>query len=609
MRRTLFKTMKESQMKSKLIALLTTSLLSATTFAAEPDTQVIEYYHPLLKHYFITASAADARFVDAGNAGAGWERTGVTFAAWSSRDLAPPNASMVYRYYSHGANSHVYVASDADVSLLNRLEAKERAEIAGTKKSFLGWGLEGEAFLTVLPQAGQCPAGTQPITRNYNRNFAGSDGSNHRYTTDDSLTRSMEDRKWEPEGAVFCSPLSAASASASTSNSFALASSYSGNVQFKFEEVGKPEVKSRATLTLAFAADGTVSGSGAGCKFAGSVAAMSATSNRFRGGSVTATGCTDARFNGVYGRVEIEQFGPKAIDIRFRQGDNAREVTVEGVLNAAVATTPPSVTPSPSNSGAVAGDFSGVLSVMITQRLSGQAETIVLNVNQSVTLKVGNTGAISGTVQGCAISGSIAPGVDNRFTGSILVSGCAESRLNGNYVVGVHLEDGGAIEVELEREVEQAGVRIKVTIEGNLSRTSGGTTPTPTPPTPPASGIAIAGSYAGAASFEATRRPAGGREVVEVSNVQALSLTVSSTGSVSGTGAGCSFSGSLASNPLGGFIGTVTATACTAAIVRGSYIATVTREDGGALEVELERETETNGERVKVKIKGRLSKQ
>lgn len=593
-------------MKSKLIALLTTGLLSATTFAAEPDTQVIEYYHPLLKHYFITSSAADARFVDAGNAGAGWERTSVTFAAWSSRDLAPANASMVYRYYSHGANSHVYVASEADVSLLNRLEAKERAEIAGTSKSFLGWGLEGEAFLTVLPQAGQCPAGTQPVTRNYNRNFAGSDGSNHRYTTDDSLTRSMENRKWEPEGAVFCSPLSAANASAGSS-SFALASSYSGNVQFKLEVVGKPEVKSRATLALAFAADGSVSGSGAGCKFAGSVATTSATSNRLRGGSVTATGCTDARFNGIYGRVEIEQFGPKAIDIRFKQGDNAREVTVEGILNAAVAASPPPVTPSPSNGGAVAGDFSGVLSVMITQRLSGQTETIVLNVNQLVALKVGNTGAISGTVQGCAISGSIAPGVDNRFSGSVLVSGCAESRLNGNYVVGVHLEDGGAIEVELEREVEQAGVRIKVTIEGNLSRSSGGTTPTP--PAPPASGIAIAGSFAGAASFEATRRPSGGREVVEVSNVQSLSLTVSSTGSVSGSGAGCSFSGNLASNQLGGFTGTITATGCTDAIIRGSYIATASREDGNAVEFELERETETNGERVKVKIKGRLSRQ
>ena len=596
-------------MKSKLIVLLTTGLLSATTFAAEPDTQVIEYYHPLLKHYFITASAADTRFVDAGNAGAGWERTGISFPAWSSRDVAPAGASMVYRFYSAGANSHVYVASDADVSLLNRLEAKERGEIAGTSKSFLGWGLEGEAFLTVLPQAGQCPAGTQPVTRNYNRNFAGNDGSNNRYTTDDSLTRSMEDRKWEPEGAVFCSPLNAASASASSS-SFALATSYSGNVQFKLEVVGKPEVKSRATLTLAFAADGSVSGSGAGCKFAGSVAAMSNTSNRLRGGSVTATGCTDARFNGIYGRVEIEQFGPKAIDIRFKQGDNAREVTVEGVLNAAVATTPPPVTPAPSNSGAVAGDFSGVLSVMITQRLSGQTETIVLNVNQLVALKVGNTGAISGTVQGCAISGSIAPGVDNRFSGSVLVSGCAESRLNGNYVVGVHLEDGGAVEVELEREVEQAGVRIKVTIEGNLSRSSGGTTPTPpNPPAPPASGIAIAGSFAGAASFEATRRPSGGREVVEVSTVQSLSLTVSSTGNVSGSGAGCSFSGNLASNQLGGFTGTITATGCTAAIIRGSYVATVTREDGGAVEVELERETETNGERVKVKIKGRLGKQ
>ena len=597
-------------MKSKLIALLTTGLLSATTFASEPDTQVIEYYHPLLKHYFITSSAADARFVDAGNAGAGWERTGVSFPGWSSRDVAPAGASMVYRFYSAGANSHVYVASDADLSLLKGLEAKERASIAGTNKNLLGWAYEGEAFLTMLPTGGQCPSGTQAIARIYNHGFTNGEGSNHRYVSDDSLTRSMEDRKWEAEGAVFCAPPSAASISAGSSSA-ALAGSYSGNVQFKFEETGKPEAKSRAALSLAFGADGSVSGSGAGCNFAGTVAVKSATTSRLRGGSVTATGCTDARFNGIYGRVEIEQFGPKAIDVRFKQGDNAREVTVEGVLNAAVATTTTPVTPSPSNGGAVAGDFSGVLSVMITQRLSGQTETIVLNVNQLVALKVGNTGAISGTVQGCAISGSIAPGVDNRFSGSVLVSGCTESRLNGNYVVGVHLEDGGAVEVELEREVEQAGVRIKVTIEGNLARSAGGTTPTTPnpPPAPPASGIAIAGSFAGTASFEATRRPSGGREVVEVSKVQSLSLTVSSTGSVSGSGAGCSFSGNLASNPLGGFIGTITATGCTDAIIRGSYIASASREDGNAAEFELERETETNGERVKVKIKGRLNRQ
>lgn len=596
-------------MKSKLIALLATALLSTTSFAAGPDTQVIEYYHPLLKHYFITASAADARFVDAGNAGAGWARTGVSFSAWSSRDLAPANASMVYRYYSHGANSHVYVASDADVTLLNGLEAKERASIAGTSKSFLGWGLEGEAFLTVLPQAGQCPAGSQPITRIYNRNFAGNEGSNHRYVSDDSLTRSMEDRQWEAEGAVFCSPQSAGS-TASGSSSAALAGSYSGNVQFKFEEFGKPEVKSRAALSLLFAADGSISGSGAGCKFAGSAAAKSATSNRLRGGSITATGCTDARFNGIYGRVEIEQFGAKAIDVRFKQGDNAREVEIEGVLNAEVASTPPPITPVPSNGGAAAGDFSGILSVMITQRLADKTETVILNVNQLVALKVGNTGAITGTVQGCTISGTIAPGVNGRFNGSVTVTGCAEVRLNGTYVVGVHLEDGGAIEVELEREVEQGGVRIKVTIEGNLARSAGSTTPpTPTPPGPPASGIAIAGSYAGNASFEATRRPNGGRETVEVSKTQALTLTVSSAGSVSGSGAGCTFSGNLASNQLGGFTGTITATGCTDAIIRGSYVATASREDGNAVEFELERETETNGERVKVKIKGRLNKQ
>ena len=597
------------KLKLKLLTFATAALLSTSTYATDPDTQVVEYYHPLLKHYFITASATDTRFVDSGGAGEGWVRTGRTFGAWSSRDAAPADATMVRRFYSEGANSHVYVASDADISLLQGLEAKERASIVGTAKRFVGWGDEGESFLTVLPKNGQCPAGTDAITRIYNHGFTTGEGSNHRYVSDDSLAVSMTDRNWQAEGVVFCSPASVASAGVSASKvSAILAGSYSGNVLFKFEEVGKPEVKVRNDLSLTLTADGALTGAGGGCKFTGSVAAKNATAS-LRGGALTATGCTDARFNGSYSRVEIEQLSVGKIDIRLKLGDNAREAQIEGVLTNAGTTPTPPPTPVPSDGAALAGDYSGTLAVMITERLSGQPEKIILNVNQLVTLKVTSTGAISGAVQGCLFSGTITPAVNNRFTGSIVVTGCSEARLNGNYAVGVHLEDGGTVEVELEREVEAGGLRTKVSIEGDLARSTAVTTP-PTP-IPPAAGIAIAGSFAGDASFFATRRPADGKEVTVVDKTQALTLTISSTGKVTGTGGGCSFSGNLASSSAapGVFTGTIVAAGCTDAIISGNFAASASREDANGLELELEREAETSAERVKVKIKARLSKQ
>ena len=600
------------KLKLKLLTFGITALLSSATYAADPDTQVVEYYHPLLKHYFITASATDTRVVDSGGAGEGWVRTGRTFGAWSSRDAAPLEATMVRRFYSEGANSHVYVASDDDIRFLKGLEATERASIVGTAKRFLGWGDEGEAFLTVLPKNGQCPAGTDAITRIYNRGFTNGEGSNHRYVSDDSLAVSMADRNWQAEGVVFCSPASAASVGASANKGSAiLAGSYSGNVLFKFEEVGKPEVKVRNDLALTLAADGALTGAGGGCKFTGTVAPKNATAS-LRGGALTATGCTDARFNGSYRRVEIEQLSAGKIDIRFKLGDNAREAQIEGVLTNASTTPPPTPTPVPSDGAALAGDYSGTLAVMITERPAGQPEKITLNVNQLVTLKVTSTGTISGAVQGCSFNGTITPAVNNRFTGSIVVTGCSEPRLNGTYAVGVHLEDGGAVEVELEREIELGGLRIKVSIEGDLARSTPITTPpTPLPPAPPVAGIAIAGSFAGNANFVATRRPADGKEVTVVDKTQALTLTISSTGKVTGSGGGCSFSGNLASSSAapGVFTGTIVAAGCTDAIISGSFAATANREDANGLELELEREVETSAERVKVKIKARLSKQ
>lgn len=602
-------------MKSKLLCLTLLSVISVGTHAAEPETRAVEYYHPALKHYFITASALEARIVDTGGAGEGWVRTGRSFGAWMSPDAAPAGASIVYRFYSPGANSHFYSADEGEVRWLRDLEAKERASIAGTNKSFMGWGFEGAAFFAMTPKNGTCAAGTEAIKRAYNRGGAdGKDGANHRYMSDDNLRQSMEERRWVNEGTVLCAPVSVdASASGSGnggSNGNAIAAgSYSGTVEFKYEQTGNPQVKFNVPFTLSLAADGALTGEGGGCKITGS-ATKSGSATRLLNGSVTATGCTDTRFNGIYGRVQIEQFGAKAIDIRFRQGDNAIEVNIEGVLNLGATTTPPNPnpTPVPTNADAIAGDFSGLAAWVITERPAGQVERVVLDVNQNLALKITSAGVLTGSGQGCTFAGNLVPGLNNRFTGAVAVSGCTNARLNGNYRGEVHPEDDGAIEAEFENEVEVNGARTKVSIKGDLARAA---TVTPNPNPTPTTGVAIAGKFEGGASILATRRPNGGRETTEVNKTDTLTITISSTGGVTGSGAGCSFTGNLtASSALPGlFGGTITAAGCADGIVNGTYTAEVEREDANEIEFELEREVETNAERVKVKIKGRLAKQ
>jgi heat shock protein HslJ len=603
-------------MKPGIFAAAISGILSTLAFGAEPDTQVIEYYHPTLKHYFITASGTDALFIDSGGAGDGWVRTGRGFGGWSKRDSAPTNAAVVHRFYSPGANSHFYTGSDDEVRFLKGLEASERASIAGTSKSFLGWAYEGEAFLAVLPTNGQCPSATDAITRVYNEGFTTGEGSNHRYLDDAALRRSMEDRKWVTEAVVLCSPkASSVSATAASSNSAPLASGqFTGSVTFKFEETGKPQAKVRSTLTLTLAPDGALSGSGGGCLFSGTTTTGS---TRLRTGSAMATSCNDARFNGTYNRVELEQFSVKSIDIRLRQGDNAREASIEGVLNNGTAVTSPTAptapsTPAPADSSLIAGDFSGISSWIITERMSGQAETIVYNVNQGLGLKISTAGVVSGAGQGCTFAGVLTPGVNNLFSGQIIASGCPNTRLNGSYAAKVHAEDDGVIDAELEREVEQAGVRMKVAIDGTLLRntTSTGTIPTPVP-VPPVSGLAIAGNYAGSSTWLATSRPTGGRETTVVDKSQQMIIALGSGGAVTGSGGGCTFSGSITLTDalLGIYTGSIAASGCSDTIVNGNYIATAARENGSGLQIELERDIEINGERTKVKIRGLLVRQ
>lgn len=153
---------------------------------------VVEFYHPTLNHYFRTADASEAAGIDAGAAGAGWERTSDNFTAWTDAASAPAGASPVCRFYGTpglGPNSHFYTA--------------DAGECTSVKKSDPGWFYEGIAFHALPPQNCGCTTGYTPVYRNYNNRFAFND-SNHRFTTSATTYALMTNLGWSGENTVMC---------------------------------------------------------------------------------------------------------------------------------------------------------------------------------------------------------------------------------------------------------------------------------------------------------------------------------------------------------------------------------------------------------------------
>ncbi len=156
---------------------------------------VLEYYSPILDHYFMTASLDEIAYLDV-NHPAGFQRTGSVFFGYPSPFLAPPGVHPVCRFYGTGLiNSHFFSASPAECQFV-------AARWPGL------WLLElSEAFWIEVPDAfGNCRDGTLPIYRFFNNR----QDANHRHTPDLSVRRAMVNRGWVPEGAggiAFCSPI------------------------------------------------------------------------------------------------------------------------------------------------------------------------------------------------------------------------------------------------------------------------------------------------------------------------------------------------------------------------------------------------------------------
>ena len=160
----------------------------------------IEFYHPGLDHYFVTASPLEISALTSGQF-SGWVPTGYSFPVLAP-DHTMAGSTPVCRFYgnpSAGLDSHFYSASP-----------KECGEVR--TKFPEAWLLESENVFRVFPadaQTGACPADTEEVRRLYNRRA----DANHRYTDKDDVALSMLPKGYVPEGygpsvlpTAFCVP-------------------------------------------------------------------------------------------------------------------------------------------------------------------------------------------------------------------------------------------------------------------------------------------------------------------------------------------------------------------------------------------------------------------
>jgi hypothetical protein len=172
------------------LAILSIDGIGATLGA--PDANVVEFYDPAVNHYFLTASAIEVAYIDAGGAGPDWARTGFSFRAWSL-GTAAPGTLPVCRFTgtpNFGPNSHFFTAYTNECTLVQENPY---------------WLYEGLVFRALVPSFGTCAAGTAPVVRFY---WAGADVTlaRHRYVADPGEIARMRASGWIEEGPVFCSP-------------------------------------------------------------------------------------------------------------------------------------------------------------------------------------------------------------------------------------------------------------------------------------------------------------------------------------------------------------------------------------------------------------------
>ena len=160
---------------------------------------VVEFHNTITDHYFMTSYEDEIAFVDLGNAGPGWSRTGHVFGAWNI-DTAMPGTNPVCRYHGDaigGPNSYFYSAEKFECDLLH-------AQDAATPIGQASWRFERDAFRVTVPVNGQCLPNLTPVYRLYNRGSEKGIESNHRYVTSVAEYAAMQARGWIGDGIHMC---------------------------------------------------------------------------------------------------------------------------------------------------------------------------------------------------------------------------------------------------------------------------------------------------------------------------------------------------------------------------------------------------------------------
>jgi uncharacterized protein (DUF1800 family) len=190
------------QAAAKFLA-IAASVISITASAATAD--FVEFYNTPLNYYFRTSVAKDIASIESGGVGPGWSRTGNNFKLWPTAADAPAGALPMYRYFLNDPLTHFYTAIPSEIDLLDGLAARQRAEATASGKPFKGFTKEGVEGYVIVATDGKCAAGTLPVYRNFNPNFAGK-SSSHRFMAPLPIYQEMADKGWNPEGISLCTP-------------------------------------------------------------------------------------------------------------------------------------------------------------------------------------------------------------------------------------------------------------------------------------------------------------------------------------------------------------------------------------------------------------------
>ena len=178
-----------------------------------------------------------------------------------------------------------------------------------------------------------------------------------------------------------------------------------------------------------------------------------------------------------------------------------------------------------------------------------------------MTLTTTADGAITGTGNGCTFTGQVdeVDGFRSLFEGTITATGCADTAYDGTY--DAKLERFGRVVLKAMLDHQGSDATIAAVL------TSGGQAEAPA--------RTVEGDWTGTVRWHASNRG----DVVHAN--RPLSLAIAAGGAVTGSGEGCTFTGSVD--------GEVTAAGCTEAVFNGAYSLRLVADGAGRLHAWLQR--------------------